>query len=208
MEVKEFIQKASDLYNNKYCYSDIYTITDEDSISVVCPIHGDFHVPVQDHLDGKECSMCNKIDSKKEKYFQFVNILMNIGKKFSNSLSIILNKYKNTDIETVLYDLEDFNESFVSKDGLIEKDDRPSLKRHFVTIRDLTIDVFLLKTIEKFDSYNFENEREEFQIIINRNVNESNIMDNQVATFKTAEARDREFKLLKNKLREFNIFFL
>ena len=56
----DFVDKANKRYHGKYSYDK--TIFDEKtkSITVTCPIHGDFRIKPSLHLGGKECPVCSK----------------------------------------------------------------------------------------------------------------------------------------------------
>jgi hypothetical protein len=53
-----FIEKASSVHNNYYCYDKSEYINTSSKILITCPVHGDFKQIVRDHLRGSGCSKC------------------------------------------------------------------------------------------------------------------------------------------------------
>jgi DNA polymerase-3 subunit epsilon len=69
---ESFITEAKELYGDRYDYSKVEYKNRDHRVTVVCPIHGDFHVYAREHLDGKGCPKCEKgekfLAKLKEKY--------------------------------------------------------------------------------------------------------------------------------------------
>lgn len=56
-----FIEKANEIHNNKYDYSLVKYSGSKATISIICPIHGEFEQTPNNHLNGKGCHQCGKI---------------------------------------------------------------------------------------------------------------------------------------------------
>lgn len=59
-----FIEKAKKVHGDKYDYSSSVYINNKTKIKIICPIHGEFELTPNAHLQGRGCKKCNKI--KKE----------------------------------------------------------------------------------------------------------------------------------------------
>ena len=55
----EFIKKARKLHGNKYDYSNVNYVNNRTKVCIVCPDHGEFWQPPNDHLRGRSCPKCN-----------------------------------------------------------------------------------------------------------------------------------------------------
>ena len=75
--IKEFIEKANNIYNNKYDYSKCYFSNQKETITVICPMHGEFSIKrANNHIAPsklQECPKCTKyasdITKKDNEYF-------------------------------------------------------------------------------------------------------------------------------------------
>lgn len=56
--VEEFIEKASEIHNNKYDYSLVDTSRSTEKVSIVCSQHGEFKQTVAHHLVSQGCPEC------------------------------------------------------------------------------------------------------------------------------------------------------
>lgn len=56
--IKEFINIASSVHDNKYDYSNVRYETLKDKVSIICPIHGCFIQQAGAHLRGRGCPKC------------------------------------------------------------------------------------------------------------------------------------------------------
>lgn len=60
-----FIARAKDIHNGKYDYSKVeYTLANK-KVIVICPIHGDFLITPNMHLNGSGCKKCDSIRKSK-----------------------------------------------------------------------------------------------------------------------------------------------
>lgn len=75
--IKEFIEKANNIYNNKYDYSKCYFSNQKETITIICPMHGEFSIKrANNHIAPsklQECPKCTKyasdITKKDNEYF-------------------------------------------------------------------------------------------------------------------------------------------
>lgn len=105
--VKEYIEKANIIHNNKYDYSklpDKFTKYSSNKITVICPKHGEFQILPYTHLHGVGCPVCNESNLEKHiaKLLENKSIKFERQKKFKwmglLSLDFYLSEY-NTAIE-------------------------------------------------------------------------------------------------------------
>ncbi|MDR0676115.1 MAG: DUF723 domain-containing protein [Elusimicrobiota bacterium] len=66
LTIKEFIEKANKVHNNKYDYSFVEYINMRTKVKIICPIHGIFEMQPGCHLSGQGCPEC----SGKKRYTQ------------------------------------------------------------------------------------------------------------------------------------------
>lgn len=62
MDTPIFIEKARKRYGDKYDYSKVDYVDEKTKVCVICPIHGEFLVSPNNHLNGIECHICKKIE--------------------------------------------------------------------------------------------------------------------------------------------------
>lgn len=87
-----FIDKCKKKHNNLYTYEKTVYIKNDISITITCPIHGDFEQVANSHLQGNGCKKCAiEVGSEKRK----------VGKTY------ILNKFLEKHGDFYLYDLKD-----------------------------------------------------------------------------------------------------
>ena len=55
---QEFVEKATQIHNNKYDYSKVNYVNSKSLVTIICPIHGEFEQTPGSHLTGKGCSKC------------------------------------------------------------------------------------------------------------------------------------------------------
>lgn len=58
MTTKEFIEKAKIVHNNFFSYEKTNYKNSNEKVIVTCPIHGDFEVKANNHLNGYNCKQC------------------------------------------------------------------------------------------------------------------------------------------------------
>ena len=74
---EEFIEKARKIHGGKYDYSKVEYKKAIEKVCVICPIHGEFWITPNAHLNGHGCGMCNK-GGVKPFYETFVERAKNI----------------------------------------------------------------------------------------------------------------------------------
>jgi len=82
----DFFTKVSDLYQNKYDYSESVYINSRSKIKVKCNIHGFFNIIAQNHLLGWGCSKClekEKSDNRKIDLLDRMSIIHNNKYEYS-----------------------------------------------------------------------------------------------------------------------------
>jgi hypothetical protein len=58
--VKDFIEKASKIHNNKFDYSLVKQFkTTSEKVEIICPVHGVFEQMASSHLSGRDCLKCS-----------------------------------------------------------------------------------------------------------------------------------------------------
>lgn len=67
---EEFIKRASEIHNNKYDYSKTIYKNGSEEVTIICPIHGEFHQTPTSHLSGCECQKCSKTFMNKEYFIE------------------------------------------------------------------------------------------------------------------------------------------
>ena len=71
LTLKEFIEKAKKVHNNKYDYSLVEYKNSTTKIKIICPIHGEFmQTPITHYKSG--CSKCCSSHSE-EKILNYLN---------------------------------------------------------------------------------------------------------------------------------------
>lgn len=93
---EEFIEKVSEIHNNKYDYSlTNYTGTDN-NIKIICPLHGEFEQSPHSHIQGKGCSLCgltSRIEKSTYTTLDFIKKAKEVhGDKYDYTLSKYVNK--------------------------------------------------------------------------------------------------------------------
>lgn len=76
MGLKEFIDKANIIHNNKYDYSNVDCVNNKTKVIITCSIHGDFEQTPSKHIIGQGCPFCNRSEicgSKKMTNDEFIN---------------------------------------------------------------------------------------------------------------------------------------
>lgn len=67
---KEFIEKGTQLHNDKYDYSKVEYINSRTKVKIICPVHGEFEQLPSSHLQGNGCPKCARewTDAHKENH--------------------------------------------------------------------------------------------------------------------------------------------
>lgn len=74
---KEFIEDARKVHGNKYSYEHTHYTGVYNSVTITCPIHGDFEQIASYHLSGNGCQKCGVTNSTGEdEIFEFIKSLL------------------------------------------------------------------------------------------------------------------------------------
>ena len=60
LNTNEFINKAKIVHNDFFSYDKTVYLNSNEKVIVTCPIHGDFEVKANNHLNGANCKKCQK----------------------------------------------------------------------------------------------------------------------------------------------------
>lgn len=60
---EELIKKFREIHGDKYDYSKVVYVNSNTKICIICPIHGEFHQLISNHLKGKGCKKCSHIST-------------------------------------------------------------------------------------------------------------------------------------------------
>lgn len=58
--LEDFINKATEIHNNKFDYSLVQFSNLSDTVTIICPDHGEFFQKASTHLAGRGCAMCSR----------------------------------------------------------------------------------------------------------------------------------------------------
>lgn len=91
MTINNFVEKANNIHNNKYDYSNVNYINNYSKVCIICPIHGEFWQQPSEHLKGFGCKLCSDNSRRKttEEYIKEAHKIH--GNKYDYSKV----KYKN-----------------------------------------------------------------------------------------------------------------
>lgn len=77
-DLPAFIERAKEIHEDKYDYSDSSYTTSKSRTKISCPIHGEFFQSIDKHLAGQGCKKCNQHNSKLEaemsEYLNEINV--------------------------------------------------------------------------------------------------------------------------------------
>ena len=62
---EQFIKEAKEIHGNKYDYSKVEYVNNNDKICIICPIHGEFWQRPAQHLQKRGCPKCGDIERRK-----------------------------------------------------------------------------------------------------------------------------------------------
>lgn len=103
LHIIDFIKRSNEKHHNKYDYSktDLNNRDEKGRVCIICPIHGEFYLKPNKHLEGRGCQKCGYGKNIKENELKeiLINTFKNIDyqKKFDwlglQSLDFYLPKY-------------------------------------------------------------------------------------------------------------------
>ena len=93
VSLEELIQKANDIHNFKYDYSNVIFTKIHDKVKIICPIHGIFEQSLSKHISKQQgCPKCSAIQRgknrlmNKELFFQKANEIHHFKYDYSKTL--------------------------------------------------------------------------------------------------------------------------
>ena len=81
---EEFINESIQKHNNKYDYSKVNYINISTSVTIICPIHGEFSQIAKNHIKGKGCKPCGIIKLIKPIPKSKEEFILRANKKYNN----------------------------------------------------------------------------------------------------------------------------
>ena len=96
LTTNDFIEKSSKIHNNKYVYDKTEYKGTYESLTITCPIHGDFTQRANDHLNGHGCPICGNNMSLAEKEIE--DYVKSFGVKTETKIRGVLSNNKEIDI--------------------------------------------------------------------------------------------------------------
>ena len=87
-----FINKAKEIHGDKYDYSKVKYVGTKDSVTIICPIHGEFEQIPNDHLSKHGCPKCGNVTSFLENSIE--KLLMDNNIEFNKQKTFDWLKYK------------------------------------------------------------------------------------------------------------------
>lgn len=75
VDTESFIKKATKIHGNLYDYSKVEYINNKSSVTIICPIHGEFSQTPESHLKGHGCKECALIKDTKRKTYELYKVL-------------------------------------------------------------------------------------------------------------------------------------
>ena len=97
LTLKDFINKANLIHNNKYDYSKVEYVNSSTKVCIICPKHGEFWQTPHHHLNGHGCSKCrneNNGDRRRGNVKEFIEKANKIHKnKYDYSKVEYINSY-------------------------------------------------------------------------------------------------------------------
>lgn len=130
------------------------------------------------------------------------NIVLIVDKLQLRDLSFILNQYKEISDKEILEQLVEFT------NDIEEVKDKETFLKELIEVRDIILPAYQIRSMKKLTSYDNIRNMTQFQIIINEDETERILFHNTIISFDTEESRDREYKLIKNKLKKIGVTFL
>lgn len=95
LTTKQFIQKAQSVHGNKYDYSKVNYITNNEKVIIGCPVHGYFEMTPHQHLAGCGCSKCGNHEKGSNKRMTLEEFVERAKQIHNNEYDYSLVKYKN-----------------------------------------------------------------------------------------------------------------
>lgn len=142
----------------------------------------------------------------------FINPISEIDAQIISQVMIVLDKYDNKVLKAILdnykylkdNDIHDLIEEWNENNPIIantEEDGSDNqFKRKFIDFESGTLEVWLVKSADKDDYYNFNKTRMEYRIVINKGFPENVAFADKTYSFSTPELRDEKLQVLKENI--------
>lgn len=94
-----YVEKFIDAHGDKYdysCMSKEKLYTRHDTITIICPIHGEFQQKIKNHINGNGCKLCGYNKSGDSVKISLEDIKKRLDKLCGSDLEYDIKKYKNT----------------------------------------------------------------------------------------------------------------
>lgn len=72
MTQNDFINRAKNIHNNKYDYTESIYINTDTKVKIICPEHGEFWQTPHHHLNGVGCPKCGRNNISENKIFNII----------------------------------------------------------------------------------------------------------------------------------------
>lgn len=105
MGLSDFIKKARNVHGDKYDYSKSLYLGSREKIEIICPLHGSFFQLATNHLSGKGCKECSKIQVIKNQSSNtedFINKARNVHGDIYD-YSLVNYKNNHTQVEIICF---------------------------------------------------------------------------------------------------------
>ena len=96
LTTEEFVKKAKSVHGNKYDYSKTVYVHSKKKVVITCPIHGDFSIRANHHLDGVGCHKCAKENADKRHTLTTSQFIEKATSKHGDRYDYSLVDYVNT----------------------------------------------------------------------------------------------------------------
>lgn len=92
---EEFIEKAKNVYGDKYDYSKVEYVNSKTDICILCKKHGEFNLTPNEHLSGEGCPKCGKESMSKKRSLGKEEFIKRAKKVHGNKYDYSKVEYKN-----------------------------------------------------------------------------------------------------------------
>ncbi len=89
--IEDFIYRSNEVHNKFYDYSKFVYINSAIKSTVICPIHGEFEISANHHIQGAKCRSCAYIKRKTRKFYQghFINLCQKMHNSFYDYSDVV-----------------------------------------------------------------------------------------------------------------------
>jgi hypothetical protein len=89
--LEEFIYRSNEVHNKYYDYSKFNYINSAIKSTVICPVHGEFEISANHHIQGTKCRKCAYMTRKTRKFDQnhFINLCQIMHNKYYDYSDVV-----------------------------------------------------------------------------------------------------------------------